>query len=260
MGAPIGPANARKLEALGCESAADVGDLDTRVVRKAMAVMGERLVQELHGVACLDLEEVTATRKGCAVTRSFSDRVEDLATMEQAIATHASRLGEKLRRGAWDGPRHGLLTHLGARPDPTATLGLDGEDPARSQQRHAGSGEGRTARRPADLAERLPLLQGRRGHDRPPAAPRLPAGDARPRQDRLRAGCRADGRARRLQPTLRARIDRSGRRRVRSYAGVVHEMRDTLTTIHDPARRDPGRGGWRSLGIRRGSAIEGLTG
>ena len=46
---------------------------------------------------------IAPTRKGCAVTRSFSRRVEDLTTMEQAVATHATRLGEKLRRG-W--PRH----------------------------------------------------------------------------------------------------------------------------------------------------------
>lgn len=94
----VGPANARRLEALGCDSAADVRDLDPRVARKAMTVVGERLVHELRGTACLDLETVAATRKGCAVTRSFSERVEDRATMEQAVATHASRLGEKLRR------------------------------------------------------------------------------------------------------------------------------------------------------------------
>lgn len=87
-----------ELGALGCESTANVRDLDTRLVRKAMTVVGERLVQELRGVACLDREEIAATRKGCAVTRSFSERVEDLATMEQAFAAHASHLGEKLRR------------------------------------------------------------------------------------------------------------------------------------------------------------------
>lgn len=94
----VGPANARKLGAFGCESAAHVRDLDTRAVRKAMTVVGERLVQELRGVACLDLEEVAATRKGCAVTGSFSDRFEDRATKEQAVAAHATRLGEKRRR------------------------------------------------------------------------------------------------------------------------------------------------------------------
>jgi DNA polymerase V len=62
-----------------------------------MTVVGERLVRELRGEACLDLETLPATRKGCAVTRSFSTRVEDLSTMEEAVAAHASRLGEKLR-------------------------------------------------------------------------------------------------------------------------------------------------------------------
>ncbi|KQT80153.1 Y-family DNA polymerase [Methylobacterium sp. Leaf466] len=96
----VGPSTVRKLEALGCDSVADVRDLDPRAARKGMTVVGERLVYELRGVACLDLETVAATRKGCAVTRSFSDRVEDQATMEQAVAAHASRLGEKLRREA----------------------------------------------------------------------------------------------------------------------------------------------------------------
>ncbi|MCJ2035568.1 Y-family DNA polymerase [Methylobacterium sp. J-068] len=94
----VGPANARRLEALGCDNAADVRDLDPKVAHKAMTVVGERLVHELRGTPCLDLETVAATRKGCAVTRSFSERVEDRATMEQAVATHAFRLGEKLRR------------------------------------------------------------------------------------------------------------------------------------------------------------------
>ena len=41
---------------------------------------------------------MASTRKGCTVTRCFSGRVEDLATIEQAVASHAARLGEKLRR------------------------------------------------------------------------------------------------------------------------------------------------------------------
>ena len=96
----VGPATARKLEAFGCDSVADVRDLDPRTARKSMTVVGERLVYELRGIACLDLETVAPTRKGCAVTRSFSDRVMDLAVMEQAVAAHASRLAEKLRAQA----------------------------------------------------------------------------------------------------------------------------------------------------------------
>ena len=94
----IGPASARKLRALGCDTVADVAALDPRPARKALTVVGERMIYELRGLPCISLESVAPTRKGCAVTRSFSNRVEDRATMEQAIATHAARLGEKLRR------------------------------------------------------------------------------------------------------------------------------------------------------------------
>ena len=61
-------------------------------------MVGERLIYELRGVACMDLEAVAPTRKGCAVTRSFSSRVRTLDQVERAVATYAARLGEKLRR------------------------------------------------------------------------------------------------------------------------------------------------------------------
>ncbi|MCP6606541.1 Y-family DNA polymerase, partial [Klebsiella pneumoniae] len=54
---------------------------------------------ELRGLACLPLELMPAQRKGCAVTRSFSSRITDRATLEQAVSAHVTRLGEKLRRG-----------------------------------------------------------------------------------------------------------------------------------------------------------------
>ena len=94
----IGRASQERLKAMGCVSVADVRDLDPKLARKGLTVVGERIIHELRGTACLDLATLAPTRKGCAVTRSFSRRVEDLSTMEQAVATHASRLGEKLRR------------------------------------------------------------------------------------------------------------------------------------------------------------------
>ena len=94
----IGPASARKLQAMGVESAADLRDLDPRPVRKALTVVGERIVYELRGVSCLALEQLPAGRKGCAVTRMFSRRVEGQETLLEAVAAYATRLGEKLRR------------------------------------------------------------------------------------------------------------------------------------------------------------------
>ena len=60
-------------------------------------------MHELNGIPCIALETVAPQRKGCAVTRSFGQRVAQKAEMEQAIAGYATRLDEKLRR-------HGLAT------------------------------------------------------------------------------------------------------------------------------------------------------
>ncbi|MCE4226765.1 Y-family DNA polymerase [Methylobacterium sp. C25] len=94
----VGRASLAKLEAMGVDSVADLRDLDPRPVRKALTVVGERMIHELRGMACLSLDQVPAQRKGCAVTRSFGNRIEDRASLEQAVAAHATRLGEKLRR------------------------------------------------------------------------------------------------------------------------------------------------------------------
>jgi len=95
----IGPTKTlAKLEAMGVESVADLRDLDSRPVRKGLTVVGERIIHELRGLACLPLEMVPARRKGCAVTRSFSSRITERAVLEEAVAAHATRLGEKLRR------------------------------------------------------------------------------------------------------------------------------------------------------------------
>ena len=94
----IGRASLAKLQAMGVESVADLRDLDPRPVRKGLTVVGERIIYELRGAACLPLELVPARRKGCAVTRSFSSRITERAVLEEAVAAHATRLGEKLRR------------------------------------------------------------------------------------------------------------------------------------------------------------------
>ena len=95
----VGRASAAKLRAQGCDTVADVAALDPRPARAALTVVGERLIYELRGIQAMAFEALAPTRKGCAVTRSFSRRIEDRATMEESVAAHATRLGEKLRAG-----------------------------------------------------------------------------------------------------------------------------------------------------------------
>ncbi len=99
----LGRASQAKLASVGITTAAQVRDMDPKLARQLMTVVGERIVHELNGRACIELEVVPPTRKGCAVTRSFGQRVTAKVDMEQAVAGYATRLGEKLRR-------HGLAT------------------------------------------------------------------------------------------------------------------------------------------------------
>lgn len=99
----IGRASQAKLAALDIQFAGQLRDMDPKLARQLMTVVGERIIHELNGRPCIALETVAPQRKGCAVTRSFGSRVTTKVEMEQAVAGYATRLGEKLRR-------HGLAT------------------------------------------------------------------------------------------------------------------------------------------------------
>jgi DNA polymerase V len=93
----IGRASAAKLAKLGVRTVAQLRDADPRAVRQSLTVVGERIIQELRGVSCLDLEEMEPQRKGMAVTRSFGHAVTEKTEMLEAVAAHATRAAEKLR-------------------------------------------------------------------------------------------------------------------------------------------------------------------
>jgi DNA polymerase V len=93
----VGRASAAKLANLSIRTAAELREADPRLIRQVTTVVGERIVQELRGVSCLALEEIEPQQKGMAVTRSFGHAVTEKAEMLEAIVTHATRAGEKLR-------------------------------------------------------------------------------------------------------------------------------------------------------------------
>ena len=94
----IGSASAAKLARLGVQTAADLAALDPDNARALMTVTGARTVYELRGISCLALELMEPTRKGIAVTRSFGSSVISWPEMREAIASHATRAAEKMRR------------------------------------------------------------------------------------------------------------------------------------------------------------------
>jgi DNA polymerase V len=93
----IGPAATGKLAALGIATVADLCRVNPKQARDVLTVAGERIVHELHGLACLSLEQLPASRKGIASTRSFSHPVTEFEQMKEAVVSYATRAAEKLR-------------------------------------------------------------------------------------------------------------------------------------------------------------------
>ncbi len=98
----IGGASARKLEALGLATVADLAALNPNHARAVLTVTGGRVVAELAGESCLPLSLLSPPRKGLAVTRTFGEAVTAWPELAQAVSTYATRAGEKLRQ-------HGML-------------------------------------------------------------------------------------------------------------------------------------------------------
>ena len=98
----VGAATARKLKALGIETAGQLRDMQLKQARGIGTVVLERLVAELNGVQADVVEVVAPQRKGMAVTRSFGRPIETKHELMGAVAQFAMRAGEKLRQ-------HGLV-------------------------------------------------------------------------------------------------------------------------------------------------------
>lgn len=94
----IGPNHARALNQHGITTARQLAGADDQWIRKRMGVVGLRLVMELRGVSCLDLEQCPPPKQSLTCSRAFGKLISTLAEMEEAVSVYTSRVAEKLRR------------------------------------------------------------------------------------------------------------------------------------------------------------------
>lgn len=93
----IGRRQAVKLTKQRVKTAYDFTQLPGSWVRKNMTIVGERTWKELRGISCIDMETAPPAKKQICTSRSFGKMIEDLPTLSEAIATHASTCARKLR-------------------------------------------------------------------------------------------------------------------------------------------------------------------
>ena len=88
---------AKKLAKAGIHSVLDFQHGDPALIRKNLGVLGERLLRELNGISCLELEEMPPPRKGIMSSRSFGRDVGTLEVLEEALANHVAVAAQKIR-------------------------------------------------------------------------------------------------------------------------------------------------------------------
>ncbi len=93
----VGRRTRKKLEQMGIESALQLADSSTWVIRQHFNVVLERTVRELRGESCLALEEFAPTKQQIIFSRSFSHRITTYDEMHQVVCAYAERAAEKLR-------------------------------------------------------------------------------------------------------------------------------------------------------------------
>ncbi|AKD05360.1 Y-family DNA polymerase [Pontibacter korlensis] len=94
----IGRQYAKFLKKRNILTAHDFASLSESWVRQHMTVVGVRLLKELQGESCLELEEAAPPKKGICTSRSFGKKVSTFDEMQEATATYAARCAQKLRQ------------------------------------------------------------------------------------------------------------------------------------------------------------------
>ena len=93
----IGRRWAVKLKELGIETAAELKHARDALIKQRLNIVGLRVVHELRGMPCIELEEVIPDKQQMMCCRSFSRPIETYDEMKQAVAFLTSTVAERLR-------------------------------------------------------------------------------------------------------------------------------------------------------------------
>lgn len=94
----IGSRTTARLELLGIKTAWDLASQPVEYVQAQFNVVIARTVQELNGIACLELEEVAPDKQQIVCSRSFGQRLTEYSELSEALSEFCTRAAEKLRR------------------------------------------------------------------------------------------------------------------------------------------------------------------
>lgn len=94
----VGRKHASFLKNIGINTAYDLCSADNSWIKKHLSVIGLRMVKELRGTPCFDLEENAKQKKNICTSRSFGKKINTLEELKESVSSFASDCAHKLRQ------------------------------------------------------------------------------------------------------------------------------------------------------------------
>lgn len=94
----VGRRSMKKLNEIGIHTVLDLQRTPAKQLHAKFSVVFERIVAELNGVACLELDDIAPAKQQIICSRSFGTLTSHLPDLEQAVIAYTSRATEKLRQ------------------------------------------------------------------------------------------------------------------------------------------------------------------
>lgn len=88
-----------RLRGEGIANAWDLSQMSPHHAQQMMGIQGRRMVSELNGLRCFELEKFGKPQQSIAVTRTFGSDTNVLHVLESAIATFTTKAAFRLREG-----------------------------------------------------------------------------------------------------------------------------------------------------------------
>ena len=90
---------APKLNHLGIKTVYDMKLASPSDMRTRFSLVMEKMIRELNGTSCIDLEEITPPKKEIVCSRSFGIKVTALSDLEEAVCSGS--LPQKAVKFGW---------------------------------------------------------------------------------------------------------------------------------------------------------------
>jgi DNA polymerase V len=94
----IGKQHEQRLRLIKVHTAFDLLSVPEDWIRRNMTVVGARMINELKGIRCLDLEEVAPDKKGIGCAKSFGMLLTDKVQIMEALSDYTATCAAKLRK------------------------------------------------------------------------------------------------------------------------------------------------------------------